>query len=490
MTGMDLATAQQYIEIAGGLEEAAELFFSGGSVEQAPAIVPNQFPSCASLLWADTLHESWKEQAITFSDKKDERIGIVQPKNGPCGVLAVIQAYLIANRLKDRKIDSNEPFSSKELIDALVQIISVCATNEASICTWETTIHNEKVITGPVALDKLGEVMEENISQFTGAGGLLLLPFSCIATRGESQVKQDALKNGELPLLYGPFSLCTSELLMLMLSGVADGSVGAYTPLGVKRQGDISIPSGVGLLSYQEFESGIPIHDILKSPKYPVWILHSGDNFTVLYSHEILESLVPPLRLTHWNGLPPGGPRLAILELQGDIVAGDAPETKTDSYCKPLPGEIEDIVQADPVDKVKYPEDWTRWKYEIVLAVEDNEVTGPERSLIEDPPEIFEQGEAEMDKPWRCSSCYRKRLSTWCFGANEAGATSCAHCNKPRAECGWTIWLPYSQLPSGWMGAMSRRYAPKIVSIIHTKWLDATVELQYSTLDATALPSV
>merc|ERR1712137_309149 len=69
MTRMDLATAQQYIEIAGGLEEAAELFFSGGSVEQAPAIVPNQFPSCASLLWADTLHESWKEQAITFSDK-------------------------------------------------------------------------------------------------------------------------------------------------------------------------------------------------------------------------------------------------------------------------------------------------------------------------------------------------------------------------------------------------------------------------------------
>jgi hypothetical protein len=42
-----------------------------------------------------------------------------------------------------------------------------------------------------------------------------------------------------------------------------------------------------------------------------------------------------------------------------------------DTFKAPLPGEIESIVQALPADKKAMPDDCTKWRYEVVLAVPD-----------------------------------------------------------------------------------------------------------------------
>eukprot|EP00339_Tiarina_fusa_P008469 CAMPEP_0117082238 /NCGR_PEP_ID=MMETSP0472-20121206/57923_1 /TAXON_ID=693140 ORGANISM="Tiarina fusus, Strain LIS" /NCGR_SAMPLE_ID=MMETSP0472 /ASSEMBLY_ACC=CAM_ASM_000603 /LENGTH=91 /DNA_ID=CAMNT_0004810417 /DNA_START=703 /DNA_END=975 /DNA_ORIENTATION=- len=91
---------------------------------------------------------------------------------------------------------------------------------------------------------------------------------------------------------------------------------------------------------------------------------------------------------------------MAQLELLGKYVASSAPEINKESYRKPALGEIDDIVQADVNDKAKRPEEWKTWKYEAVLVIkEDDDVSGPERSLDEHPLNVFEQGEMD-EKEW------------------------------------------------------------------------------------------
>jgi len=43
---------------------------------------------------------------------------------------------------------------------------------------------------------------------------------------------------------------------------------------------------GLGILSNFEYVAKIPINEGLINPEYPVWILHGGDHFTVLFCKE------------------------------------------------------------------------------------------------------------------------------------------------------------------------------------------------------------
>ena len=50
--------------------------------------------------------------------------------------------------------------------------------------------------------------------------------------------------------------------------------IGAYNPLDSSNS-KLIVPSGIGLLSSIVNEIGIPIHENLLTPKYPIWILHA-----------------------------------------------------------------------------------------------------------------------------------------------------------------------------------------------------------------------
>ena len=317
---------------------------------------------------------------------------------------------------------------------------------------------------------------------------------------------------------------------MLLLRGVANGNVSAYA-FGAKV--DYEVGAKVGLLSRAELETGVPVADVLKKPQLPVWVLHGGDHFTVLYNTKGAAGTsqdVPPLSMVHWNGLPPAGPRLATFQLSGSSVAEDAPESMEGTYFKPVPGEVEDVVQAFSKDKEQYPDRWDLWRYEAVLAVDDPTVKGAERPP-NNPPTVFEQGEivrlrgqkdaeayfkqtfqkfvSSGEEPtqaaanalgqlkdavhlyakWRCATCYRTRFQTFQFGENQGCGDVCGVCGTNRNDGGWSIWVHYKDLPKEWQKKMDIRHAPKMISLLRTKWPACDLE-DISGLKEQGVPSV
>ena len=62
---------------------------------------------------------------------------------------------------------------------------------------------------------------------FKQKGGIVLLMYCAVFTRTIDLVKKDVqLAAGEFPLIKKPFNICTTDLLMLLITGRANGSVG------------------------------------------------------------------------------------------------------------------------------------------------------------------------------------------------------------------------------------------------------------------------
>lgn len=134
---------------------------------------------------------------------------------------------------------------------------------------------------------------------------------------------------------------------------------------------------------------------------------------------------------------------------------GPAPEKLKRKWFKPRPGEIDEVIQVEQQilslflshsfrqahagdrEKSDY---YSRWRFEVILAVDDPDVRGKVRPVEEEANfPIFQLGDPPRDQEWRCASCYRTRFKTMCFGLNKAGALSCEHCGKSMEEAGWTL---------------------------------------------------
>ena len=107
---------------------------------------------------------------------------------------------------------------------------------------------------------------------------------------------------------------------------------------------------------------------------------HGGDHFTILFAASASAGAAAadpqpdePFVLHHWNGLPPHGPRMATLTITAPAGVAEEVEEgeREDSFKPPVPGEIENIVQAVEADKKERPDMFETWRYEVVLAVPD-----------------------------------------------------------------------------------------------------------------------
>jgi hypothetical protein len=86
-------------------------------------------------------------------------------------------------------------------------------------------------------------------------------------------------------MIEKPNYICNTDLMILLMSGKANGNVGAYDAMGTEFY--ISTKElGIGLLSSAVYDSKIPINEGLLSPEKPVWILHGGDHFSVAFALE------------------------------------------------------------------------------------------------------------------------------------------------------------------------------------------------------------
>ena len=174
-----------------------------------------------------------------------------------------------------------------------------------------------------------------------------MIVYSAVFTRGVDRVRKELVDgDSEGSLVVGSFWLCTSELVMLLITGQANGAVGAYNDAGKK----IHLPRcQVGLLSFAEAETGVLLADELKSPEYPVWLIHGGDHFTLLFANQ---HPTPPFvpdawfELFFWNALPPNR-TFQRLKICADSLCPPAPEKLKRKFYKPRPGEIDEIIQGE-----------------------------------------------------------------------------------------------------------------------------------------------
>jgi hypothetical protein len=204
ITGAAPEQARMYLEMSGGsLETAMSLFFDGGQgggqedFGMDAQVTEQAFegPAWFNLVWEgkNPVPPAWLEQSLQFADG-DGSVGLVQAKNGPCGVLAAINAIVIAQMGIDdpKTVLSDKP---EALISALTSIIGQCTnTAECKLAAWaegsDAGDGGLKVKETVLPKQQLGEHIRTNLSSFIAPGGLVLLVYSCLLTRGEELVRE------------------------------------------------------------------------------------------------------------------------------------------------------------------------------------------------------------------------------------------------------------------------------------------------------------
>ena len=127
------------------LQEALMADDAASNLAPTPATSSLNFtpPHFYSLIWPSNkpIVPGWLNQSLSFSPNQTERIGILQPINGPCGILASIQAILIQHKLTATgRCKYSEPFSDRELANALKTIITNCLSYKSTSCTLVLTV--------------------------------------------------------------------------------------------------------------------------------------------------------------------------------------------------------------------------------------------------------------------------------------------------------------------------------------------------------------
>lgn len=471
ISGLGEDDARVWMEMAGGdLNQAIQLLF--GSSEQQSSVSE---PTLESTVWfSSPVPDSWMQQGL---DIDTEVNGIPQPLNGPCGILAAFHGAMLASSMSRGE---DLLLSRACVISTLDLVIRQCSTGGTVVLAqWQEDIGGavDEVI---IEADKLKEEIDARYSSFGGPGGAVLLVYSLVLTRGLSQIAQDMVVDGGPPLVMGPNWFCSFSLISLVLRGIASGNIGAFDRIDSSKPNDWEHTLGVGVISQvYESEVGMPICDTLKSPRFPVWVVHGGDHFTTLWcpDKELDDSAGSKFTLLHYNGLPPGGPKTSSIVIESSQgPAESAPETLNKTFFKPVVGSIEGVVMANSEDKLNFPGQFKLWNYEIVLVFDDPSVQGEDRPPTMASPPIFQQGSPVAGQDWRCTRCYSTRFKTMCFGMNSCESVECQHCGLSRTECGWSIWVHYDELPGSWKSYASRLYGPKINSALRSKWPGCQIE--------------
>jgi len=254
------------------------------------------------------LPDAWK-QGIFFAGYQP--YGLQQVSGGPCGVLAVVQAFLMRALLQrglaggqNAVLEVDEKTRQEALADALCEIL------------WRNVGDSKKaVILVPSALGAAPlnasqlrclqpatftsfEQLRAHIMQrpyrellFTPGGcGLALLLYSIIWTRGIENIRERDADDPKQVVMIGGHGYCTQELVNMMTFGRAYSNVFD----GTKRLGSMQdgwcvlqgVPRrpNIGFLSLFEAFKCIEVGSRFKGPSCPVWVVCAESHYSVLFA--------------------------------------------------------------------------------------------------------------------------------------------------------------------------------------------------------------
>lgn len=252
------------------------------------------------------LPDAWK-QGLFFAGYQP--YGLQQVEGGPCGVLAVLQAFLLRALLQRglsaaEILEVDDKMRQEALADALAEIL------------WKNVGDSKKAI---ILVPSSAAAMPLNASQlrclqpaqftsfeqlrahimqrpykdvlFNPAGcGLALLLYSLVWTRGVEGIRDRDADDPKQVAMIGGHGYCTQELVNLMVFGRAYSNVFDGTKrLGSAQDGWMVLQgapkrANVGFLSLFEAFQCIEVGTRLKGPFSPVWVVCAESHYSVLFA--------------------------------------------------------------------------------------------------------------------------------------------------------------------------------------------------------------
>lgn len=268
-------------------------------------ISPDTMRALRQLLWGSQggPPPSWK-QGFFFSTRPGLQFGLVQRQGGPCGVLAAVQAHVLA-ALHTSGTGFNTTPKQPEQLSALTAAIAEALWQARMGPTAQLVLPEGEAgaAAGRLGYDQLSRAVathsasskEQLMDLVRGAlpalmsedgWGVVLFVLSLALSRGVAAVQGDMDEPGNG--LMGLHGYCTQELVNLILLGTAVSNVfdgnreldGTTTLKGVGRR------CRLGLLTLFEWYKYVEVGPSLKNPALPVWVVCSESHFTVLFAQD------------------------------------------------------------------------------------------------------------------------------------------------------------------------------------------------------------
>eukprot|EP01129_Flabellula_baltica_P009474 TRINITY_DN3876_c0_g1_i1.p1 TRINITY_DN3876_c0_g1~~TRINITY_DN3876_c0_g1_i1.p1 ORF type:complete len:513 (-),score=120.77 TRINITY_DN3876_c0_g1_i1:152-1690(-) len=458
----------------------------------------------------------WLKQGFCFSDRVP--FGFFQKKNGPCGVLVALQGLLLKYLIFECGMDVDECLVAEDstlregvahaiyesLLKASTDGIKLVLLNEDFGMSESTVGDYFDIIKDSILMeinpyqesqgefglflvhsfekdqsDQVLETLSEKIWMFKSDLGMIIFLYSLILSRGiqtiEADMNLDEMKKALLnphsddTLIAGVFGFCTSAIINLITIGRAT----------FDTQDNIDdTHSDIGYLTVDEDMAttiGKKISgDYMKEPKYPIWVIHGGSHYTILFSDSMIpysfkEEQENMVKLYHYNGLPPGGPLLSPITI-----------TTRSSQDNSVSENPDDYVSFQVLSRRKNE---VLGIYQYQVAYERGSPDSPEDEDKEPSTETENKPEELSDylkenffrdpfEKWRCMNCTLQTPPNW-MAYNEAEHVICKECNKEIEICGYCPWVTFDALPRVHQEWVLGRYAPEIQKVLRQLWGDS-----------------
>lgn len=260
-----------------------------------------------------SFNSEWRKQHINFFTNLSYALSFY--KVGPDGVMACLQGFLLRQLLYEQPTIEHvksmlTPMASdrqKALITAMVSMLwQAGGLMQATValpcgeCNWLVMDdYREDQLTEKLHLFQFNDLndlerfMKKQLSFFesTNGNGCILLLYSVILSRTVERVIEDL--GDENATLMGIHDSCSQAMVNLLLTGraapnVFNGDI-EYNKHGRKLShplNGIRNRSEIGFLSLEEHldPKSFQVGSMLKTPRFPVWVIKTGLRFGVMFS--------------------------------------------------------------------------------------------------------------------------------------------------------------------------------------------------------------
>mmetsp|Transcript_97290 Transcript_97290/g.253539 ORF Transcript_97290/g.253539 Transcript_97290/m.253539 type:complete len:379 (-) Transcript_97290:96-1232(-) len=268
-----------------------------------PALSSEDAESLMACVGPGELPNAWK-QGLFFAGYQP--YGLQQVEGGPCGVIAVAQAFLIrALLLRGAPVlEVDEKTRQEALVDAVCEILfSNVGDGKRAFILLPSSAAAMPLSAAqlrclqPAQFSSL-EQMRHYLQQrpyrealFSPSGcGLALLLYSLIWTRGTRGIRESDADDPKAAVMIGGHGYCTQELVNLMVFGRAYSNVFDGTKrLGSAKEGWAVLQGAprrpsVGFLSLFEAFKCIEVGTRYKGPVSPIWVVCAESHYTTLFA--------------------------------------------------------------------------------------------------------------------------------------------------------------------------------------------------------------